>query len=114
MKLRKGGPAAKRAYRMGARAEAAAETERRIREAAMDLLMIRDYGDVALADVAAKAGVTLQTVLRKFASKEGLLDAVFREASRQVFADRAPQTPGDTASAVRPLVGSYQPLLPCN
>src|SRR5256885_859692 len=100
--------APKRAYRMQARAEASAETERRIRQAAMRLLMGHDYSEVTLADVAAGAGVTLQTVLRKFGSKEGLLDAVFGEATRQVVAERTPQTPGDSASAIRALAASYE------
>jgi len=54
---------------MVARAEAAAATEERIRSAALALFMARDYSDVTLEDIAARAKVAMPTVLRRFGSK---------------------------------------------
>ena len=60
----------KRAYRMGARAEAAERTAERIQSAAIGLFRSRPFSEVTLQAIADKAEVTLQTVLRRFGSKE--------------------------------------------
>ncbi|MGK2939901.1 MAG: TetR family transcriptional regulator [Solirubrobacteraceae bacterium] len=60
---------------MRARAGAAAETERRIIDAALELFSERLYDQVALAGIAAAAGVSSQTVIRRFGSNEGLVAA---------------------------------------
>ena len=98
----------KRAYRMGARAEAAAETGRRILQATLELYTERFYDQVSLEDVAERAGVTVQTVLRRFDSKEELISAAAEEARRRVRSrrDRAPV--GDVAGAVKILMETYE------
>jgi AcrR family transcriptional regulator len=98
----------KRAYRMGARAEAAAETGRKILRATMELYVERFYDQVSLDDVAERAGVTVRTVLRRFGSKEQLVSAAAQEARRRVRSqqDRAPV--GDVAGAVKVLVETYE------
>ena len=65
-----------RAYRMTARAEAAEETGRRIKEAAYALFSTRLFASVTLQEIADQAGVTLQTVLRRFGSKEDLFNTI--------------------------------------
>ncbi|MFL5885485.1 MAG: helix-turn-helix domain-containing protein, partial [Thermoleophilaceae bacterium] len=62
----------KRPYRMTARAEAAAATGERILEAAAELFHARPFDEVTLEDVARRAGVSSQTVIRRYGSKEGL------------------------------------------
>lgn len=59
----------KRVYRMGSRAEAAEETRVRILDAVIGLHMERYHDQISLEDVAGRAGVTVQTVLRRFGSK---------------------------------------------
>src|SRR3712207_8802346 len=54
----------KRRYRMRVRAEAAAETGRRILEAVIELHRERFFDQVSLEDIAERAGVTVQTVIR--------------------------------------------------
>ncbi|MET0907961.1 MAG: TetR family transcriptional regulator, partial [Ilumatobacteraceae bacterium] len=54
---------AERSYTMSNRANAVASTKERIATAALDLLMERRYDEVTLADIAAAAGVSHQTVL---------------------------------------------------
>ncbi|MCP3138252.1 TetR/AcrR family transcriptional regulator [Pyxidicoccus xibeiensis] len=101
---------ATRPYRMTARADAAAETGRRILAAASELFLTQDYEDVTLQAVADRAEVTLQTVLRRFSSKEGLVSEVAEVMGPRIARARAVTTPGDVAEAVRNLVGSYEEM----
>ena len=98
----------KRGYRMGARAEAAAETGRRILRATMELYTERFYDQVSLEDVAERAGVTVQTVLRRFGSKEELISAAAEEERRRVRSQRDRAPVGDVAGAVKVLVEAYE------
>lgn len=65
-----------RPYTSPLRAEQAEQTTARIVQAAVDLLSEGDASDLAMADVAARAGVSVRTVYRAFASKDDLLDGV--------------------------------------
>jgi AcrR family transcriptional regulator len=66
---------ATRSYRMRARAVSAAETRRKIILAAGQLWLEKSIDDITLQDVADRAGVTMQTVIRHFGSKDGLTEA---------------------------------------
>lgn len=108
MKKEKSDIPSKRPYRMGARAEAAEETKRRIVEAAIDLYTERYYDQVSLEDVAGRAGVTVQTVLRRFGSKEGLIDAATEVVHEQVMSQRSEAPVGDIAGVVENLLDHYE------
>lgn len=101
---------AKRAYRMSARAEAAEETTKRIYGAAVGLFTALPFAEVTLRAVAERAGVTLQTVLRKFGSKEALFEQAAEAMNAEVFASRVPPRAGDVRSAVEALVASYEAM----
>lgn len=60
---------------MTARAEATAATRQRIVEAALEHFLARWYDEVTLAGIARAAGVSQQTLVNHFGTKEGLLDA---------------------------------------
>ena len=97
-----------RPYRMQARAEAVEATTERIRRAAHRLFAEQPYDQVTLNQVGAHAQVTMQTVLRRFDSKESLFAAVVRWRSSQIRGERD-QPPGDDpAVAVASLVDSYE------
>jgi AcrR family transcriptional regulator len=96
-----------RPYVMRARADATAQTRDEIVRAAYDLTVERASLDVVLADIAARAGVSVQTVLRHFGSREGLFDAVGAMARAEVLAERATR-PGDVRGATRHLVAHYE------
>ena len=98
----------KRPYRMGARAEAAAETGRRILEAVIELHRERFFDQVSLEDIAERAGVTVQTVLRRFGSKEQLIEAAAEEGNRQVTHQRDQAPVGDIEGAVKNLMEHYE------
>lgn len=98
----------RRPYRMGARAEAAAETRRRILDAVIGLHMERYYDQISLDDVAGRAGVTVQTVLRRFGSKDRLIDAASEEVRGRVLGQRGEAPVGDVAGAVKNLLDHYE------
>ena len=97
-----------RPYRMVARAAAAEATGQRILEAAHQLFGELLYDQVSLQAVAARAGVTVQTVLRRFTSKEQLFAAVAGWRSEQIGRVRDHAPVGDVAGVVRTLVDVYE------
>ena len=101
-----------RPYRLQARAAAAAETGRRILGAMQALFVERPYPQITLVEVAARAGVTLQTVLRRFGTKEGLLAAAAEEGRTRILAQRGEAPAGDPAGAVRNLFDHYEEFAP--
>ncbi len=98
----------RRRYRMGARADAAAETGRRIVGAVIELHMERYFDQVSLEDIAERAGVTVQTVLRRFGSKDRLIEAASEEVRGRVLKQRNEAPVGDVAGAVENLVDHYE------
>jgi AcrR family transcriptional regulator len=98
----------RRPYRMRARAEAAAETGRRILEAVIELHRERYFDQISLEDIAGRAGVTVQTVIRRFGSKERLIEAAAEEGNRQVVRQRYQAPVGDIEGALKNLVDHYE------
>ena len=101
-------PARKRPYLMGARADAAAATHGRIVEAAIRRFGEQLYDEVSLGDVAQDAGVTVQTILRRFGSKEGLAAAATEVGLAQVREARSQAPVGDLAATLRELSEHYE------
>jgi len=100
--------AVRRRYTMTARAAAAAATRQRILATATEAFLARPYEQVSLEDVATRAGVTVQTVLRRFGSKEGLVAAAAEVGLEQVRAERDLAPIGDVPGAVHNLVDHYE------
>ena len=96
-----------RSYTMGARAEAVAETRRRIIEALFDLGREQMFPDISLDDVAAAADVSVQTILRHFKSRAGLIEATMDHAIATVTEERHAPV-GDVDTAVAVIVGHYE------
>jgi len=98
-----------RSYTMRARAESATKTRERILNAVIALSEERLSVEIVLADVAERAGVTVQTVLRRFGSRQGLFEQAQACRVAQVRAERT--TPvGDAAAAVSIIVAFYDRL----
>lgn len=93
-----------RRYRMNERAEAMAETRRRIIEAALEI------GDprTPLERIAAEAAVSTRTILRHFGDRNALFLAVWKEAEARIRAQRFAIDPGDVDAAVARLVDHYE------
>jgi AcrR family transcriptional regulator len=93
---------------MTSRAAAAAETAQRILRATTDLYMERWLEDLTLEEVAARAGVTVQTVLRRFGSKTGLVRAAGEMVYQQISSQRGAAPVGDVSGAVANLMEHYE------
>ena len=100
-----------RAYRMTARAESARLTGEQILDAVTELFWERPTDEVVLADVAARAGVAVQTVIRRFGGREGLMAAALERAVVRIEEQRR-VVPNDLGQAVAHLVEHYQQLGP--
>jgi AcrR family transcriptional regulator len=100
-------PLAKRAYRQGARAAAAEQTGARIIEAFQRRMREDWFDQITLEEIATEAEVTVPTIIRRFGSKEGLLQAAWESFSDDVQARRA-SPPGDAMGAVRVVVEDYE------
>ncbi|HEY3764730.1 MAG TPA: helix-turn-helix domain-containing protein [Gaiellales bacterium] len=72
----------KRAYRSDRRREQAAETRRRMLEAAARLLAVHGYGGTTIAAVAREAGVAAETVYAAFGNKRTLIGELVQAAVR--------------------------------
>lgn len=93
---------------MRARADAAAATAERILDAAVELFWERPSVDISLDEVARRAGVSVQTVIRRFGGKDGLLAAGGEREARRIGAQRFQATPGDVTGAVSVLIDHYE------
>jgi AcrR family transcriptional regulator len=97
-----------RPYRMEQRAAAAAETRQRIVDASIRLSLEYWYDEITLRQIAATAGVALQTVVNHFGTKEGILTASLEQPIPAEMMTRTTATPDDVEGAVRLLVADYE------
>ena len=67
----------RRSYESPRRQEQARQTRRTVLDAARDLFLERGYAKTTMAEVARRAGVSVETVYKAFANKAGLVKAVF-------------------------------------
>jgi AcrR family transcriptional regulator len=95
---------------MGARADAAQATADRIVDAAIEIFWEHPTDEISLERVARRAGVTKQTVLRRYGSKAGLIAAAGERSIDRARAQRDDVAPGDLAGAVAALVTHYESL----
>ncbi len=101
---------ARRSYRMVARAESAAATAERILDATVEVFWELPTDQISLDRIARRAGVSVQTVIRRFGSRDALFAAAVERQSGRVRQQRDEATPGDTADAVRVLLDHYEEL----
>jgi len=97
-----------RPYKKVARAKAQERTRETLLQAATEEVERDGWKQASLESVAERAGVTKQTALRHFGSKEGLLDAVIRRTSSIVVKERDQAPIGDIRGAVANLMRHYE------
>ena len=96
-----------RPYRQAARAEAAAETSRRIVEAFVECTGDCWFDEITLEDVARRAGVSVRSVIRLYGGKEGLIKAIVEQIAPGISAART-VVPGNVAGAVAATFDLYE------
>ena len=106
----KAGVTQSRRYLMVARAEAAVATGERILDAAVETFWERPADTFSLEEVARRAGVSVQTVIRRFGGRDGLLAAAGEREAQRVRRQRDEAPVGDVEGAVRVLADHYEEL----
>ena len=102
----KGNPG--RTYRMTARADAAERTGERINDAMLRRFTELPYDRIRLEDVAADAGVTVQTAIRRFGSKHGVLAATVERELTRLATERAAALGSSPQATLHSLVRYYE------
>ena len=98
-----------RRYEMTGRTAAMQRTRESILDAAAELFGSGWFDEVTLADVAARAGVSQQTVVNHFGSKIGLyLTGISERFVPEVTALRRQAVPGDVDSIVATAMADYE------
>lgn len=97
-----------RQYNQKARAEAAEQTERNILAAVVDLWRKRHIDDITLQMIAERASVTVQTVIRRFGSKDGVIEAAIERDASGIVAQREIAGPGEVDRALDDLLAHYE------
>jgi AcrR family transcriptional regulator len=98
----------RRPYKKVARAQAQERTQQALIEAAGEEFFEGDWMSASLDSLAAKAGVTKQTLLRNFGSKEGLLIQTLIRLGAEARDERWGAPVGDVAGAVDNLLDHYE------
>jgi AcrR family transcriptional regulator len=97
-----------RTYRMKARAEASSRTAQRILAATIELWRERPMDEVTLQAIADRAAVSVQTVIRRFGSREGVVAACIDSDAAGVRTERDQAPVGDVDGAVEILIAHYE------
>src|SRR6266542_1750335 len=95
---------------MLARAVASAATAERILDATVDVFWELPTDQISMDEVARRAGVTVQTVIRRFGGRDGLFAAAAERELGRVRAQRDEAPAADVAGAVRVLVDHYEAM----
>lgn len=97
---------AARTYDMSRRAQGADATRERILDAAIAGALEAPLSALTLPAIAERAGVSVQTVLRGFGSREALIDAA-AERGRRVIGEERAVVPGDAEASLGILLDHY-------
>lgn len=92
---------------MANRAAAAANTRSRILRALMDLSTEKLTIDIILSEIATRAGVSVQTILRHFGNREDLFGAAVDFAAAEIVEERSAPI-DDVPAAVKVIVDHYE------
>src|SRR5690349_23798096 len=92
----------RRRYRSDRRREQAEQTRGRILDAAAELFTGQGFAGTSVAAIAARAGVSAETIYQAFGSKPAVLDAVVRRAARLGEGAPITQQAGPQAVATEP------------
>lgn len=98
----------KRLYRMVARAESTAATREGILEAAEAVADELHYEEITLAAVSKRAGVSVQTILRHFGTRDELFVATVLHMGMKMSGDRDVEPSDDPKQIVSILIDHYE------
>jgi AcrR family transcriptional regulator len=99
---------ATRPYRQDVRARQARDNTDRIIQSGARLIKATRCTEITLDDVSRESGLTVRTILRRFGSREGVLEAAFAHIKVEFEGLRAPTPPGDVDGALTSLLNQYE------
>jgi AcrR family transcriptional regulator len=99
---------ATRPYVQRDRAQAAQANTERILRAALELFVERPFDQITLASVAERAGVGLQTVIRRVGTKDGLVRATAEWVDPQVQESRGAPPGSDPRAVAEAIAAQYE------
>lgn len=102
----------KRSYNGHIQAKIASVTRQRILKATLDHCLNTRPDQMTLEPIATQAGVAVQTILRHFHTKEGLLAAAAHHLFTEVQTHRDQVAPRDVETALLTLAEQYERLIP--
>jgi AcrR family transcriptional regulator len=97
-----------RPYRQGRRAEAAEARTEAILEAALEAFESKPFDQITLAEVAERAGVGVQTLIRRVQTKDGLVRAVNEWAVMRIGEARGEPESSDPDAVAAALARQYE------
>jgi AcrR family transcriptional regulator len=97
-----------RVYKMTARATSAEQTGARVVDAMLERFGRLPYDQIRLDDVAADAGVTVQTVIRRFTSKAGVMRATVERELERIASAREAGASAEMEGILADLVAHYE------
>ena len=98
----------KRSYNQTKRAEATAAMRERIMQSLVELWLELELDSITLQAIAEAAQTTVQSIIRHFGSKDGLIDAVIEERASGIETTRDANRADDLDSALVDLVEHYE------
>lgn len=98
----------KRPYRKTARAEAEKQTTTAILDVALQAFAREPFDRVTLRSIAERAGVTVQTVIRRFGSKERLFETLAQRETPRILSARSVAENASLDEALRALLEHYE------
>lgn len=98
----------KRPYRQVARAQARQRTREALLDVAMEEFTRGQWEKASLRELASRAKVTKQTLLRHFGSKDGLLMQALASTAAEMYTQRWSAVPGDVEGAVENVLHHYE------
>jgi AcrR family transcriptional regulator len=98
----------KRTYQMSERAKQVARNDRKIMNAMSDLWIELPLTEITLDKISQRSGVTVRTILRKFGSKDRLLEACIENDADRFTNMRMQVTPGDLDGILDTLLEEYE------
>lgn len=97
-----------RSYQKKARAESEKETGEAILDAALKAFSNELFDRVTLQQIARDSGVTVQTVIRRFGSKEELFEHLANREGKRIITDREVPEDEGLSAALAALVKHYE------
>ncbi len=98
----------RRPYRQVARAQARQRTRAALLNVAMEEFTKGHWEKMSLQELASRAQVTKQTLLRHFGSKDGLLTQAMASTAAETYTQRWSAVPGDIEGAVENVLDHYE------